>query len=258
MNKILIIAKKDMRSFFLSPMFYLIAGICSLIWAAKFIFDLGNFASRAAMSSFQTGADGSGGPNIMLEVFATHLSYVNFIMILAVAGLTMRMFSEEQRNRTFDLLLTSPVTSTQITIGKFLGGLSIAWTLLGIGFLFPILVAPMAKFDWGHLFAQYVGMLLIVGCYVAIGAVMSSLTSHPVLAVIFSLIGNVMLWFIGMYLQDGEGPFWGAVKDQLTVNIHLSNFLRGSVTISGLVFFMSLIGLCVFITQRVVESHRWR
>jgi ABC-2 type transport system permease protein len=251
------IAKKDMRSLLVSPLFYIIAGICTLFWSGKFIKDINSFASRSMMASFQGGENG-GGPNITYEVFASHISFVNFICILAVAGFTMRLFSEEKRNRTFDLLLTSPVTSTQITLGKFIGGLMVAWSLVAMAVIYPLLVAPITTVDWGPVAAAFIGLFLTVGCYVAVGTMMSSFTSHPVLAVIFALIGNVMLWFVGMFLEDGEGPFWTGVKEQMTLGSHFTNFMKGSINLSSIVYFISVMFICVFITQRVVESHRWR
>lgn len=257
MKEIWIIARKDIRSMLVSPLFYIITGFCTFFWSLKFIKDVGDFAQASMFSSMQ-GADAAGGPNIMYQVFASHLSFVNFILILAVAGFTMRLFSEEMRSRTFDLLLTSPVTSTQITLGKFLGGLVVAWTMVAIAALYPISLIPMATFDWGPLIAAFLGLFLTVGCYVAVGTMMSSFTEHPVLAVIFGLIGNVMLWFVGLFLEGSEGPFWTAVKDQMTLGNHFSNFIKGSINLSSLVYFVSVMFICVFITQRVVESHRWR
>ena len=257
MKEIWIIAKKDIKSLLASPLFYVITGFCTLFWSGKFIKDVGEFSQASMMSSFQ-GGEGAGGPNIMYQVFASHLSFVNFILILAVAGFTMRLFSEEMRNRTFDLLLTSPVSSTQITLGKFVGGLVVAWTMVAIAALYPILLAPIASFDWGPLASAFLGLFLTVGCYVAVGTMMSSFTEHPVLAVIFALIGNVMLWFVGLFLEGSEGPFWTAVKEQMTLGNHFGNFIKGGINLSSIVYFISVMFICVFITQRVVESHRWR
>ena len=257
MKLIWIIAKKDMRSLLASPLFYVITGICTFFWSLKFVKDVGDFAAHSAMSSMQGGGEDAG-PNLMYQVFAAHLSFVNFILILAVAGFTMRLFAEETRNRTLDLLLTSPVTSTQITLGKFLGGLIVAWTMVAIAAIYPISLVPIASFDWGPLITAYIGLFLTVGCYVGVGMMMSSFTQHPVLAVIFGLIGNVMLWFVGLFLEGAEGPFWTGVKDQMTLGNHFSNFIKGGINLSSIVYFVSVMFICVFITQRVVESHRWR
>ena len=257
MKAVWIIAKKEMRSLLASPLFWMITGICTLAWSLKFVKDVGDFAASSAMSGMQPGGDAAG-PSLMYQVFAAHLSFVNFILILAVAGFTMRLFAEETRNRTLDLLLTSPITSTQITLGKFLGGLLVAWTMVAIAAIYPISLAPIASFDWGPLVTAFIGLFLTVGCYVGIGMMMSSFTQHPVLAVIFGLIGNVMLWFVGLFLEGSEGPFWTAVKDQVTLGNHFTNFIKGGMNLSSLVYFASVMFICVFITQRVVESHRWR
>ena len=255
MRQIWILAKKDVRSLFVSPLFYIIAGLCSILWSIVYVLSLRDFAERSQLMMLQTHAEG--GPNIHYEVFAKHISLVNFIMLLASAAFTMRLFSEEKKQRTFDLLLTSPITATQITLGKFLGGLIAGWALVGISFLYPLSVALFAKLEWGLLFSAYAGLLLVTACYIAIGIFASALTESSVLAVIFALMGNIMLWFIGSFLEDGEGPFWQGVHQQLALGDHFVNFMKGAVHVDSFVYFFTVIAFFVFITQRVVEANRW-
>jgi ABC-2 type transport system permease protein len=256
MRGILAIAKKDMRSLFMSPLFYIIAGLCTTLWSLMYIMSLRDFAQRSQMMAFQGG--GAQAPNIHYEVFAKHISLVNFIMILATAALTMRLFAEEKKNRTFDLLLTSPVNATQIVLGKFFGGLAINWMLVLISFLYPVSLALFAKFDWGPLFSAYIGLFLLVGCYVAIGTLASALTESPVLAVLLGLIFNVGLWFLGALFEDADLPFFQALHEHLSIGNHFVNFLKGGIHVASLAFFLSVMAFCVFATQRVIESSRWR
>src|SRR5215204_5993454 len=107
MKGIWTIAMKDVRSLFVSPLFYLVAGVCTLLWSIFFSLSLQEFAQSSQMSMSQMGGEGQ---SINYVVFARHISLVNFVMILAVAAFTMRLFAEEKRQRTFDLLLTSPIT----------------------------------------------------------------------------------------------------------------------------------------------------
>jgi ABC-2 type transport system permease protein len=256
MTKIGTLARKDIRSLFMSPLFYIIAGLCTLLWSILYILALRDFAERSQFAMIQS--RGEGGPNLHYEIFAKHISLVNFIMIMAAAALTMRLFSEEKRQRTFDLLLTSPITATQITLGKFFGGLTAVWALVALSFLYPLSLALFAKLEWGLLLSSYLGLLLVTACYVAVGLLASALTESSVLAVIFALLGNIMLWFMGSFLADGEGKFWQGVHEQLDLGNHFKNFVIGALHIDGLVFFLTLISLFIFVTQRVVESNRWR
>lgn len=255
MKGIWTIAAKDVRSLFVSPLFYLVAGICTLLWSIFFSLSLQEFAQSSQMMASQMGGEGA---SVHYMVFARHISLVNFVMILAVAAFTMRLFAEEKRQRTFDLLLTSPITATQITLGKFLGGVLVSWALVAISAIYPFATALIVKSELLPIVSAYIGLMLVVACYVGIGIFASSLTESSFLAVIMALLGNILLWFMGSFLESGEGPLWQAIHAQLALGNHFVNFLRGGVQLASLAYFITVVGLLVFITQRVVESNRWR
>lgn len=257
MRGICAIAGKDLRSVFFSPLFYVIGGLCTVVWSILYIIGIQEFAAKSQMNMMQTHGEGQG-LNLHYEVFARHISLVNFIMILAVAALTMRLFAEEKKQRTFDLLLTSPVTATQIVLGKFLAGMLAAWALIGISFLYPASIGFFAEFDWGPLASSYIGLMLLTAAYVAVGMFASSLTESAVLAVVMSLIFSVGIWFVGAGTDVMDNPIWVAVFEHLSVGQHFVNFIRGGISTASMVFFLSVIFLYCFLTQRVVESSRWR
>jgi len=252
------IAGKDLRSVFFSPLFYVIAGLCSLVWSIMYAIALTEFAQTSLMMMMQSRGEGQG-PSLHFEVFARHISLVNFLMILAVAAMTMRLFAEEKKQRTFDLLLTSPVTATQIVMGKFLAGLLSAWALVALSAIYPLVLTPFTSMAWGPLASAYIGVLLLVGCYVAVGMFASSLTESAVLAVVMSLIFSVGLWFVGAGAEAfSDQPTLSKVFEHLSIGQHFVGFIRGGFSVASLVFFVSVIFLYGFLTQRVVESARWR
>lgn len=255
MRGILVIAGKDLRNLFMSPLFYGIAGLCALAWTLVYFLGLEDFARASAMSAMQGGQEGA---SIHFVVFARHISLVNLVMIFAVSAMSIRLFTEEKRGQTMPLLLTSPVTSTEITLGKFLAGLVGAWALVGVSFLYPLSIRVFAEFDWGPLIASYIGLLLITGCYVAIGMFASCLTESSVLSVVMSLIFNVLLWFIGAMSDASQEPTMAKVFEHLNVGSHFIGFIKGGISLASVVFFLSVMGLMAFLTQRVVESNRWR
>lgn len=255
MNKILVIAGKDLRNLFLSPLFYLIAGFCAVAWTFVYYLGIAEFANAAAANRLHTGTEQA---SLHFVVFRMHSSLVNLFMIFAVSSMSMRMFTEEKKNQTMALLLTSPVTATQITLGKLLAGIVAAWALVAISFLYPLSLRPFAEIQWAPLLCSYLGLLLITGCYVAIGMLASSLTDSTVIAVVMALIFNVMLWFIGALSQSSDNFTVTKVFEHLNVGAHFVGFQNGSISISGIVFFLSVIVLMTFLTQRVVESNRWR
>ena len=248
----LIIAGKDLRNIFQSPLFYVVAGICCLAWTILFIVSVAAFLQPQMM--MQQGE----GMNLHFTVFAKHISLVNLVMIFAVAAISMRLFPDERRQRTFDLLLTSPVTSTDITVGKLIAGIVTGWALVAVSFLYPLSMIFWAKLDWGPLACAYIGLLLIVACYVAIDMFTSSLTQSSVVAVVLALIFNVLLWFVGAAADASEDPTQKAIFDHLNVSTHYVNFLKGNFSLAGLIYFASVVFFFSFLTQRVVESTRWR
>lgn len=255
MREIVVLAGKDLRNLFLSPLFYSIAGLCTIAWTLVYFLGLQDFAQASAMSAMQGQGEGA---SLHFVVFARHISLVNLVMIFAVSAMSMRLFTEEKRGQTMALLLTSPVTATQITLGKFLAGLLGAWALIGVSFLYPLSLRIFTPVDWGPLIASYIGLLLVTGCYVSVGMFASSLTESPVLSVIMSLIFNVLLWFVGALSDASQEPALTKVFEHLNLGTHFVNFIKGSISIASLTFFVSVIALMTFLTQRVVESNRWR
>jgi len=254
-REVLVIAGKDLRNLFMSPLFYSIAGLCTIAWTLVYFLGLQEFAEASSMNAMQGAGEGA---SLHFVVFTRHISLVNLVMIFAVSAMSMRLFTEEKRNQTMALLLTSPVSSTQITLGKFLAGLLAAWALIAVSFFYPASLRVFTAFDWGPLISSYIGLLLLTGCYVAVGMLASSLTESTVLSVIMSLIFNVMLWFIGALSDASSDSNVSKVFDHLNVGSHFVNFIKGSVSLAGVTFFVSVIVLMTFLTQRVVESNRWR
>ncbi|HVK62382.1 MAG TPA: ABC transporter permease subunit [Bdellovibrionales bacterium] len=257
MRGALTIAGKDLRNIFASPLFYVLAGICSIVWSLLFLLAVEEFANRSLMQ-MAVPPEQQQGMSLHFTIIARHLSLVNLLLVFSVSALTMRLFTEEKKNRTFDLLLTSPVTATEIALGKWMAGTVTAWALVLLSALYPLSILPFAQLEWGLLFSSYFGLLLLVMVYVAVGVFASSLTESAVLAVIMALVFNIMLWFVGAAGESADGAIARATFDQLNVGTHFIEFVKGSVSIAGIVYFASATFLFTLLTERVIESFRWR
>lgn len=251
MRSILIVAQKDLRALLQSPIFYVIATFCSILWGLIFVSKFLFFTQN-----FMPGQEGN--QNIHGEVFLTHISAINLIFILIIPAITMRLLAEEKKQKTFDLLLTSPIAATEIVLGKYLAGLGAASLLIGISFIFPLLTRIMAEFQWGPLLATYLGLFLISAIYVAIGLFASSLTESVVLSVVMGLIFNLLFWFVGMTAERTEIPYLTSIFEYLSVGQHFMAFAGGAIKLNSFVFLVSCAGFFVFLAQRVVEFARWR
>lgn len=255
MRAIFTIAGKDLRNLLFSPMFYVISGLCTVLWSYSYLRALLMFAEKSRMF-MQPGQEA--GLNLQREVFLMHISQINLLYVFVVPALTMRLLAEEKRLRTYDLLLTSPISATHIALGKFLAGFGAVGVLTGISFLYPLLTRTVAEFPMGPLLSAYAGVLLVSGAYVAVGLFASSLTESVMLSVVLGLIFNILLWFISQGAGYDSMPTLSAVLEYMSLGQHFLNFIMGAVKLASIVFLGSVITLFVFLTQRVVESSRWR
>jgi ABC-2 type transport system permease protein len=255
MRAVWTLAEKDLRGLLTSPLFYIISGLCTFMWSFNYIRTLLFFAERSR-AFMQPGMDS--GMNLQQNVFLPHISYINLLYVFFIPALTMRLLSEEKRQRTYDLLLTSPVTATEIALGKFVAGFGAVLVLTAISFLYPLGTRFFTDFPFGPLLSAYAGVLLVSAAYVAVGLFASSLTESVMLSVVMGLIFNIMLWFISQG-SGGEGASWySPVIEYMSIGQHFIAFIMGAIKLNALVFLLSVTGLFIFLTQRVVESSRWR
>ncbi|MCB0411803.1 MAG: ABC transporter permease subunit [Bdellovibrionales bacterium] len=250
------LAWKDFKSLVTSPIFYVLSGLSACLWSFIYLRQILEFAARSMAGPMMGMSQGS--RNIHFDVFASHIWLVNLIFIFVVPALTMRLLSEEKKMRTYDLLLTAPITATDIAVGKFLAGYGAALILAFISMLYPLGTAFFADFAMGPLLASYLGVALVVGLYVAIGVFCSSLTESVFLSVIMGVILNLALWFVSQGSESVGSALWSSVLQHISVGQQFVTFIRGTLQVSAVVFFLSAMGLFVFLTQRVVESSRWR
>jgi len=235
-------------------MFFVIASVCSIIWSIRYLQDLFSFAARLQMASM----GGPSGMNINYQLFLQHISNVHLIFIFAIPAVTMRLLSEEKKQRTYDLLLTSPITATDIAVGKFLAGYGAVAVLILLSFVYPMATAALAEFSWPTLLAAYLGILLVSGFYVAVGVFASSLTESAMLSVVLGVLFNLTIWFLGVAQESVDSSLWNSVLSYISIGQQFFNFIKGTIRLSSVLFFLSSITFFVFLCQRVVESARWR
>src|SRR5579871_550915 len=146
MKKALVIAMKEYKTYFTGPVAYVVAGLFMFLMSWMFFQILSAFASRSFMMMMQ---GGRGGMSLNEYVFTPHFGNVNVVLLIMVPALTMRLFAEEKKNRTMDLLMTSPLTATQIVAGKFIAGLLIVWTIIATLAIYPLSTTLFSHFDKG-------------------------------------------------------------------------------------------------------------
>jgi ABC-2 type transport system permease protein len=182
---------------------------------------------------------------------------VSIIILFVLPMLTMRSYAEEKRSGTIELLLTAPLTDVQIVLGKFFGAMALyaamlAVTLIHIGILFWL-----GEPEWLPVVTGYLGLLLMGGCFVAVGLLASSLTRNQIVAAVITFTVFLMLWVID-WIASFSGPTTQEVLTYLSLTGHFDDFSLGIVDTSHVVYYLSVIVFGLFLTVRAVDTERWR
>jgi ABC-2 type transport system permease protein len=251
-----IICRKEMRSYFASPVAYLLLTMFAFIFGWFFWNVLGYFVSMgvAAMQRGQMFP-----MNVNEEVIRPLLSNVGVIGLFFIPLITMRLFAEEKRTGTIELLATSPVRDLEVILGKWLAamllyGCMLLVTAVNFAFLFEY-----GHPDWKPLVIGYLGLYLQAGALLAVGTFISTLTRNQIIAGAVTFAVCLMLWVLEWVSGGGfETAKWAQVLSYLSVITHYESFSKGMLSLKDTIFYVSLIFFGLFLTSRSMESLRWR
>lgn len=187
---------------------------------------------------------------------------VFFLFMLPI--LTMRLIAEERRQKTLELLLTTPVRPVEIVLGKFFAGVFIMGIMLALTALFPLLLDVFGAsaqaahpVDWRSVGTTYLGMFLLGSAFVSVGLFSSSLSESQIVAVVLSFATLLMFYVVGLAARGQEGV-WLSVLQYLSLNAHLEPFVRGLVRLSDVTYYLSIVAVSLLMTHQVIEAQRWR
>lgn len=257
MSGTMTILKKELKGFYCSPSFYLIAFLVAVVLSWSYPIQLNLFSQLLQNYVFQQNLPQQQ-LNIHYGLFLRHLSYLNLMLIFVVPALTMRLLAEEKKLRTFDLLLTSPVTSTNIVLGKYLAALGAVGGIVFLALSYPIATATLTSIHWGPLLIAFFGIFLVGSTYAAMNLFCSSLTENALIAYVTSVVFNISIWFVGIGVEMTDSQTIRQIFEHISVNTHLSSLVEGTIRSSAVVFLLSVVTLFCFLAERVVESSRWR
>lgn len=257
MSQVLAIARKETRGFFFSPQYYVVAFLCSATFSWIYPNVLNKFAQALQTFVYQPDIPKQQ-LNIHYQVFLPQLNVLNLILLFIVPALTMRLFAEEKKLRTFDLLLTSPVTSFQIVLGKYLAAVAAIFGICFLSFLYPASTAVFTPISWLPLIIAFFGIFLVGSVYAAMDLLASSLTESAVVAYVLAVIFNMSVWFIGIGADVVDSAVARQIFEHISLNQHIVSLAEGTIRTNSLIFLFSFIFLFCFLCERVVESARWR
>jgi ABC-2 type transport system permease protein len=195
--------------------------------------------------------------NVNLYMIRPLLQNATVIMLFVLPMITMRTYSEEKRSGTMELLLTSPVTDLQIIVGKFLGAMALYVAMLLVTAIYVSLLFQYGNPEWRPVLTGYLGLLLLGGCFVSVGLLVSSLTRNQIVAGMATFGVFLMLWVVG-WIADFSGPTTRTVVSYLSITEHFDDFAKGIIDTKHLVYYLSFITFGLFLTAKAVDSERWR
>ncbi|HTO13110.1 MAG TPA: ABC transporter permease [Candidatus Binatia bacterium] len=253
--KIWPIYKKGLRLYFTSPVAYVLLTIFLLI-AGWFFYTIFAFFTRASMQMAmnpQMGRD----LNVTESVLRPLFSNISVILLLLMPMVTMRLFAEERRSGTIELLLTYPVRDGAVLIAKYLAAFTLYGVMIAGTLLYPLLMLVFrARPEWGPLATGYLGLLLMGGMFLAIGVFASSLTENQIVAAVVAFGIELMFWIIG-WPADFVGGWGATVLTHLSILEHTDTFTKGVLDTKDVIYFVDFIALGLLFTLRSLESRRW-
>jgi ABC-2 type transport system permease protein len=254
MRNIWIICQKELRSYFVSPIGYAVIALFALIFGLGFYVvthDFVNYTFRAQMMG------GGQAANVNDQIIRPILGFAGTISLFLIPMITMRLFAEEKRNGTIELLLTSPVEDIGIVLGKWLGALLLYICSLGTSMLCIALLFAWGKPDRKPVAVAYLGLILQGACLLALGTLVSLLTSNQIVAGGITFFGSLMLYMLSWFTNFADSRF-SRVLNYLSIVTHMENFSKGVVDLKDVVFYFSFIFLALFLILRQMEFLRWR
>ncbi|HKE82759.1 MAG TPA: ABC transporter permease [Vicinamibacterales bacterium] len=255
MSNILAITQKELKGYFASPIAYVVIGFYALIFGF-FFYSLVLYFDRQSMQMMGLGG---GAPAVNINENLIRPAFLNamVVFLFVLPMITMRTYSEEKRSGTIELLLTSPLTDFQIIVGKFLGAMALYAAMLAVTLIHIGLLFWAGRPEWIPILTTYLGLLLMGGCFIAVGLLISSLTKNQIVAVMVTFSVFLMLWVIN-WIASFAGPTAQQVLNYLSITDHLDDFTRGIIDTKHLVYYVSFICFGLFLTARAVDTERWK
>jgi ABC-2 type transport system permease protein len=256
MTSVNAILAKELRSYFVSPVVYVVGAVFLLIFGVLSYLAVVNAGTQAVRMMQIQGAAAQ--LNLNDLVFRPTFYSAAIVILLVLPILTMRLFAEERKLRTFELLMTSPIRLNEVVIGKFLGAYLIFLGMLALTGIVPLILSVFSSFDWRPVLTGYLGLALMGALFLATGLFASALTENQIVAAFLSFGLLILVWLLGALGSVlGDNPIGNTIS-YLSFIEHYDRLVRGLVDTKDLIYYVSGMVLMLFLAHRVVESQRWK
>lgn len=255
MKNVWAICKKEIKTYFTSPIAYVVITVF-LVLAGFFFYSLIIWFNSQSLQMARY-------PNYLQQVNINQMIYsplfhnMNIILLLMIPLLTMRLFSEEKKRQTDELLYTSPISINQIILGKYFASLFVLFIMLLLTGIFSIFTFAYGNPELAPILNGYLGLFLLGAAFMAAGIFFSSLTENQIVSAILTF-GALLLFWILNWASFSAGGIWKDVLNYLSFLQHFDNMTQGILDTTDIVYYISFIFFGLFLTHSVIQSRRWR
>ncbi|MBN1356678.1 ABC transporter permease subunit [bacterium] len=247
--------KREFASFFVSPVAYVVLAIFLIITGILFYSNLlwyyqnsfGMFQDPYMIRSMNLTDD------LIRPLFAN----ISVILMFMIPALTMRLFAEEKRSGTIELLLSYPVRDSEVILGKFSATLTFFVVILLLTLVFPVFLYAVSEPETGPMITAYLGCFLMGASFIAVGTFASSTTENQIIAALLAFGLNLTFWIVGWISPPGTGTM-STVLQYLSIIEHYDPLTQGILNSKDIIYFLSVTVLFLFLTNRVLLSKKWR
>ncbi len=243
-NGVWVLAKKELADSFSSSLIYVLTGLFSLLMGWLFF-------NYVVLSSEMTAG------TLLQSVFNPIFGNMNFVFLFFAPLLTMHTFALEKRQGTLGLLLLSNLGHSQIVLGKFVAAVLTATFMLAFTLVLPLILAFAGYSQWSVMLTGYLGIIFSICCYVSVGIFASSLTDNPVIAAVLSFCLLMGMMLLVLSANATENAIVGEILSYIAIPFHYEGFVRGAIKSYSLLYFASLTGFFLWLSERSLESRNW-
>jgi ABC-2 type transport system permease protein len=236
MNPALVISKREIRAYFNSPVAYIVVTVFTILTGYLFFTQL-FLEKQADMRPF--------------------FGVMPLLFMFVIPAITMRLVAEEKGSGTLELLITMPVRDWEVIVGKFLAALALLCTALALTLAFALTVKSLGPLDRGPAIGGYIGLVLMGGAYIAIGVMASSLTRNQIIAFIVAFAISFALFLFGKLTQFVPESLQPIVSF-LSIDGHFDNISRGVIDTRDVLYYLSVITVCLLVATTSLESRKWK
>jgi ABC-2 type transport system permease protein len=259
MKKTMAVFQKEIKHFFYSPIAYIVIAAFTIITGIFFYLYLSSFVEAAFMDMMRSQQYRTPPQrfNINLQLIRPFFFNLALISLFVLPLVTMRLYSEEKKSGTVELLYTTPLTISNIVVGKFLAGIVFYFVMLIPTIIFHLILFIYGDPELGPIISGYIGLFLLGSAFISGGLFISSLTENQIIAAIGGFGLSLLLWIIG-WAANYSGPGLSEILNYLSIINHFEDFAQGVVDSRHVVYYLLFSALGVYLTFKSVESIKWR